>query len=367
MRVLAAPNAYKHALSAARAAAAMRRGILKSLPSARVDLLPLSDGGPGFLECLRAARGGRIFESEVLGPLTRPARARWLLTRDGVAVVESAQAVGLELVPRGQEDAPAAHSYGLGQLLRSAREKGCREALLGLGGSACSDGGTGMARALGWRFLDRRGLPLALGGGDLDRLHRALPPRRPALEGMRLTALVDVDNPLHGPRGAAMVFSPQKGAGPAEALRLEKGLRRLARLCGPGPASRPGAGAAGGLGFGVLAFLGGSLAPGAQTLLERTGFGKKLEACGLVLSGEGSLDRQSLSGKLPIQVALRAKRAGKPCVLLVGRADATLPWSRYGVTQVRKLQKQGMSLEQSLRLTVRRLEEECRLVARDYL
>jgi glycerate kinase len=234
-------------------------------------------------------------------------------------VLESAQAVGLQHCPPGRRDALKADSFGLGQLLLAVHAAGVRRAWVGLGGSATTDGGQGLARALGWRLLDAQGAPIGPGGGGLRTLSRILAPRKRALGGLRLKVLCDVRNPLSGAEGAAAVYGPQKGAGPKEVRILDQALRRLARCLPSVDPGIAGAGAAGGLGFGLQAFAGATLVPGAETLLQLAGFDRLAAGADCILSGEGRLDRQSLRGKLPWAVAAAAQRQGRPCVLFCGQ------------------------------------------------
>lgn len=307
--------------------------------------MPLSDGGPGLLEAIHLALGGRWCSLKVSGPLGKSVRARWLQLGPRKAVVESAQAIGLSLLAESRRDALRAHSFGLGQLLLELKKRGIREVWLGLGGSACTDGGTGMARALGWKFLDSHDRELTLGGGNLQMLARVIAPGRSALRDLKIRVLCDVNNPLYGKRGAAWVYGPQKGASPAQVRRLDAGLKRLGSHFGPRISRRPGAGAAGGLGAGLMAFAGAELVPGARSLMLLLGFMQKLKACDWVISGEGRLDAQSAAGKLPIEIAKAAKKSGKSCWLLVGSAARPAGyWKHYGVTRLSAISVSGMNL-----------------------
>ncbi len=366
-RFLIAPNDFKGSLDAVAAGRALAKGIQKVLPKARCECLPLSDGGPGLLLAVRASLGGRLRRSRVAGPLGQPVLARWLELPGKRAVVESAQAIGLMLVPAKRRDALRSDSQGLGQLLLALRRKGIREVWLGLGGSATTDGGMGMARALGWEFLDRHGRALAAGGASLVELVQLKRPVKPALQGMRLQVLCDVDSPLFGRHGAAFVYSPQKGASRAQVLRLDKGLRVLARHLPKSLSKRAGSGAAGGLGAGLQAFAGARLVAGAATLLRLTGFKERLQTCDWVISGEGRLDAQSLAGKLPIAISLYAQRARKPCWLVAGSVQGSQGrWQRVGATRVSVLQAPNRSQAWSIKHAAQLLKAHGREFAREY-
>lgn len=344
-RFLVAPNDFKGSLSAAQAARAMARGIRAGLPGSDCELLPLADGGPGTLHALRQALGGRPRLSPVLNSLGNKTRARWLEIGPGLAFIESAEAVGL----KHGKDPLRAHSFGLGQLLLAANTAGMRQVWVGLGGSATSDGGSGMARALGWRFLDAKGLELGAGGAALAGLARVEKPR--SRLGLKVKVLCDVDNPLLGPRGAAKVYSPQKGASPAQVRRLEAGLRRLAAFLPKGLSTRPGAGAAGGLGAGLMAFAGARLVPGAAEILKLSRFQARLRRCDAVITGEGRLDSQSLRGKLPWSVAMAAMAAGRPCVIVCGKAVG-----RFKGVEVIELAGRGMPKQAAMKRAAELIE-----------
>jgi len=371
MRVLVGLTAFKGSLGAAEACAAVARGIAAERPGWALERLPLSDGGPGLLDALAASGGAtpdggppreadreigggagpigagfsRLEHVEVSGPLGSPARGRILwLGRE--AVLESADACGLEAL--GEVRAPLrADTRGVGELVLQALENGAEAVRIGLGGSASTDGGTGLARVFGWRFLDGAGRELPPGGGALRDLARIEPGWRPgaAVAGgrgageepgadrpLRITALADVETRLTGMRGAARTFGPQKGATAAEVELLAAGLERLAEIVasdlgpwGADAARLPGSGAAGGLGAGCVAFLGGRLVPGAAWVLERTGFGERLSGADLVVTGEGAWDRSSGAGKITAEVLRRARQTGVPSVLLCGRLEAAVP------------------------------------------
>ncbi|HEX6588678.1 MAG TPA: glycerate kinase [Longimicrobiales bacterium] len=327
--ILVAPTSFKGTIGAAEAARALAAGARDALPGIEVVELPLSDGGPGLIDAIRTARGGDLLFVGVRDPLGRPARARILLADldDGrAAIVESADACGMHLLARAELDPMRASSEGVGELVEAASRHADR-VVLGLGGSATVDGGVGMARALGWRFLDDAGRDLDPGGAALRRLAHVRAPS--ARTRPRVVALADVISPLTGPLGAARVFGPQKGASAADVELLDAGLSRLAEIVqrdvGIDAAALPGAGAAGGLGFGSVAFLGASLARGSNWLLDAVGFDALLARATLVVTGEGSYDAQSSLGKVTGEVIGRAARAGVPVLLVAGRVEGAPP------------------------------------------
>jgi glycerate kinase len=321
-----APTAFKGTLGPEAVARAMAAGVAAAWPDAALVVRPLSDGGNGLLEAYRSLAGGQLEECLVTGPLGMPVRARWV--RDGNrAVVESAEACGLHLVPEERRDPLRATTRGVGELLRAALESGAAEVVLGLGGSATVDGGTGMARALGWRFDDAAGQPLPDGGAPLAGLARIVGPARGLAA--RVVALCDVANPLVGRDGAARVFGPQKGASPEAVERLEAGLARLAAAIeaslGCPVAALPGSGAAGGLGAGARAFLGAELVAGAAWMMERADVAQLLRTADLLVTGEGSFDVQSGMGKITGRLVEMAAAAAVPVLLVCGRVRGSLP------------------------------------------
>ena len=331
---LIAPDEFKESLRARDAALAIARGVALGAERAGVriecDLAPLSDGGAGFVETLVAARGGETLRDRVVGPLGQHVEALWGLLppgegeRAGTAVVELSAAAGMTLVPRDRRDPTRTTTFGVGELIARALDAGAGTVLLGIGNSATCDAGAGMASALGVRFLDAQGAPIAQPtGADLARIARVdLGARDARLTRARVVVACDVDNPLFGPRGAAHVFAPQKGATPAQVRALDDGLRSLAQRCaeagvGADP-DEPGSGAAGGVGFGARAFLGATSARGAVIALEALGFDRRIMRADLFITGEGRLDAQSLGGKAPVEAARRAAEVGALCVALVG-------------------------------------------------
>jgi len=324
VKVVVAPDSFKECLAAEDVARAMAKGVRAAAPEAEVLCVPMADGGEGTVRALVAATTGRLYRKPVTGPLGELVEAEFGVLGDGrTAVIEMAAASGLPLVPPERRDPMKTTTYGTGELIRAALGLGIRRLVLGIGGSATVDGGAGMAQALGARLLDEAGDPIGRGGGELERLSRIdLAAMDERLKGMRCEVACDVDNPLVGPRGAARVYGPQKGATPAMVERLEKNLAHLADLVerdlGLRVHDEPGAGAAGGLGAGLMAFLGATLRPGVELVIDAMGLEEKLSGADLVLVGEGQMDEQSAYGKVPVGVARLASGMGIPVVAIVG-------------------------------------------------
>ncbi|MFN2464470.1 MAG: glycerate kinase [Candidatus Dormibacteria bacterium] len=323
MKLVVAPTAYKGTMSPREVADAMTAGIASRYPRAQFVTVPISDGGDGFLECLEGPLGASRRSVVVRGPLHSPLAAAYAINPQGVAVIETAAAIGMARLPARHLDAMGASSGGLGELMAEARQAGAGEFLLGLGGSASTDGGTGMARALGYRFLDRAGRELPEGGGYLGALdHVDAGGLDPGWLLQPIRVACDVDNPLLGPDGCAATYAPQKGATPAQVARLEAGLWRLAEVVlrdlGFDMRRVPFGGAAGGLGAGLAAFLGAELRPGAGLVLETVRLPAALRGVDALVTGEGRLDRQSLFGKAPVVAGRLGRAAGVRSVALVG-------------------------------------------------
>ena len=316
MRVLVAPDKFGGTLSAPEAAAAIADGWREVSPNADIEMLPLSDGGPGFLDALESALGGVRRHATVRGPLGDTVDASVLVTGD-TAYVESAQAAGLHLVVAARRDPRLASTFGVGELVALAAP-GVHRVVLGLGGTATNDGGAGLWAALGAQPADL----LAAGGAGLAALADVFPPHQLSVS---LVAATDVDNPLLGPNGASAVYGPQKGADRAAVLDLDDALRRWAdvveaRIGLGGLRDRPGAGAAGGLGFGLLA-LGATVTSGFGTVAGAVRLQERVGDTDLVITGEGKLDAQSLRGKVVVQVAEAARAAAVPCLVIAGQAE----------------------------------------------
>jgi glycerate kinase len=317
--VLIAVDKFKGSLTAAQVAERITAGLRRAVPGVVVESVPVADGGDGTVDAAVAA-GFERREAEVTGPLGEPVRAGYALL-GGTAVVEMAEASGLRCLPPGVFAPLTATTYGTGELLRAALDEGARSVVLGVGGSATTDGGAGMLAALGAKLLDGDGAPVGPGGAALAALASAdLSGLDPRLAETEFVLASDVDNPLLGPKGAAAVYGPQKGAGPEDVALLDAALRRYAEvLDGAQVAEAPGAGAAGGVGFGALVGLRAAFRPGVRVLLEMLGFEEALARADLVITGEGSLDEQTLHGKAPAGVAGAARARGVDVVAVCGR------------------------------------------------
>lgn len=371
MRVVIAPDSFKGSLSSPEVAAALERGWLRGAPDADCVRVPLADGGEGTVQALVDATGGRLERRTVTGPLGDPVAADLgVLGGDGplTAVVEVAAASGLTLVPDGRSDAARATSYGTGELIAAALDLGARRLVLGLGGSACTDGGLGLLQALGGRFTDDDGTDLGYGGAALARLaHIDLAGLHPGLADCELVAACDVENPLTGPGGAAAVFGPQKGADEPTVARLDANLDRFARLAGEAgwgqDPTMPGSGAAGGIGYAV-GMLGGSLRPGLDIVADAVGLNALLDGADLVLTGEGQMDAQSLSGKVPVGVLRRARARGVPVIGVAGSlGEGAEEVLAAGMTAVVSVVPGVVSLEEAMGSAAANLERTGRMLA----
>ncbi|MFD4139873.1 glycerate kinase [Streptomyces sp. NPDC058572] len=332
-RVLVAADKFKGSLTAVQVAERVTAGLRRVLPELEVETLPVADGGDGTVAAAVAA-GFERREARVTGPLGEPVTAAYAF-RDGTAVVEMAEASGLQHLPPGVFAPLTATTYGSGELLRAALDAGARTIVFGVGGSATTDGGAGMLAALGARFLDTQGQPVGPGGAALAGLALAdLSGLDPRVKEVRLVLASDVDNPLTGPKGAPAVYGPQKGATPEDVATLDAALAHYAAVLGPDQAASPGAGAAGGIGYGALVALGASFRPGIEVMLDVLGFAPALERATLVITGEGSLDEQTLHGKAPAGVAAAARAAGKEVVAVCGRL--ALPPEALGRAGIRR-------------------------------
>jgi len=356
LRIIIAPDSFKGSLSAAEAAAAMARGAARAVPDAQILPIPMADGGEGTVDALVTGTGGQLRIQTVMGPLGEPVEARFGLLGDGTtAVIEMAAASGLLLVPRDRCDPRITTTYGTGELIRAALDLGVTRILLGIGGSATNDGGAGMAQALGVRLLKADGCEIGFGGAallELDRLDvSGLDPR---LAGVQLLVACDVDNPLTGPRGAAAIYGPQKGATPEMITLLDGALGHLAavmrRDLGRDVEHLAGAGAAGGLGGGLMGFLGARTRPGIEVVMDAVRLAEVLPGTDLVITGEGRTDGQTLAGKVPLGVARRAAEHGVPVVVVSGAVtDDALALMEHNIVALVSIAPGPITLDEAIK------------------
>ncbi len=362
LKFLIAPNAFKGSLSAHDAASAIARGLTAAGGGFRFFKLPVADGGDGFAEIMALSLGGQLLEATVEGPLGKPVSARWAYVADQqLAIVETAQASGIKLLAETDREVLNASTFGTGQLLLAALEKGCTRILLGVGGSATVDGGAGILSALGFRLLGTDGAEVRKGGGALANIVRVDAAKaHPQLRNCVIDIACDVENPLLGPEGAAAVFGPQKGASAKDVALLEKGLANWAGLArqhsGIAVDQLKHGGAAGGIAAGLHAFLGAGLHHGTSLVLKALDFETKLKKADVVITGEGKLDKQSLSGKGPYWLALQAKAAGKATIAIAGEAPIGEASDFQAFDAVFSLVNGPMPLEAAMKNTATLLE-----------
>ncbi|HET7466727.1 MAG TPA: glycerate kinase [Candidatus Dormibacteraeota bacterium] len=355
LRIVVAPNSFKGSLSATQAARAIGRGVLQALPDAQIAEIPVADGGDGTVEALVTAHHGTFQWVNVEGPLGDPVHASYgLIDGRKTAVVELASASGFELISEARRDPRATSTYGFGQLLDAARGAGVNKIIAGIGGSATNDGGAGMAQAIGYRLLDEAGQDLPRGGAALLRLeHIDGGHVDPGWRAVEVLVACDVTNPLLGPAGASRVYGPQKGADEAAVELLDRALANLAavieRDLGKKVADVPGAGAAGGAGAGLMAFLDARLVRGAPLVVQTAGLDEALKGADLVITGEGRIDAQTAFGKAPGEVARRAQAAGVPVLFLAGtRGPGWDSLDALGIREVATLDSEGGPGSQNL-------------------
>ncbi len=326
-KVVVASDSFKGCLTSMQVAEGVEAGIRKCCPDCQVVKLAVADGGEGTVDALLETMGGRRVSAEVSDPLGRPCMAEYAILNDEVtAVMEMSSASGLTLLKHEERNPLLTSTYGTGQMIADALDRGCRRFLIGIGGSATNDAGMGMLEALGCRFLDQEGNELRGCGESMTRVVTIdMSDLRPEVNESEFIVACDVDSPFHGPEGAAYVYGPQKGATPEMVIRLDAGLRNMADLIaremGIQVADMPGAGAAGGLGGAFKAFLNAELRKGAEMVLEAIGFDEIIKDADLVITGEGRIDAQTMTGKLPYAVARRAGAQGIPVLAICGRAE----------------------------------------------
>lgn len=322
-RIIAAFDSFKGSLISREAGETFRRGFMAECPDAEVEVLAIADGGEGMAEAISEGVGGEMVSVMVSDPLGRKIEARYALINGGAtAVIAMSSASGLTLLKPEERNPLIASTFGTGELIVDALERGCREIIMGLGGSATNDCGVGMLRALGYRFYDAAGEELCDTISILERVESiSTTERHPLLMGVKFTAAVDVDNPLYGAQGAAHIFAPQKGASPEMVERLDRALRHYAEVVDADAAEVAGAGAAGGMGYALYTMLGARMRPGIDIVLALLDFERRAKGASLVVTGEGSIDAQTLHGKAPAGVLAAAQRLGIPVVALGGRVE----------------------------------------------
>ncbi|HEY81811.1 MAG TPA: glycerate kinase [Dehalococcoidia bacterium] len=355
MKIVIAPQGFKGNLTALEVARAIERGIKRVVPDVTTTLKPMADGGEGTVQALVDATGGKMMVTEVTDPLGGRVKAQWGILSDGTtAVIEMAAASGLPLVPPEKRNPLITTTYGTGELIRAALDHGCRKLIIGIGGSATNDGGAGMAQALGARFLDANGEELPFGGAALARLeHIDISQMDPRLAEFDVTLACDVNNPLCGPRGASAIYGPQKGATPEMVEQLDRALSHYADVIkkdlGIDLRDVPGAGAAGGLGMGLMVFLKAKMVPGIDVVIRATNLVDALKDADLVFTAEGRIDCQSAMGKVPTGVALKAKEFGIPVIALAGEvADDCRVVYEQGIDAIISIAPGPISLDQSM-------------------
>jgi glycerate 2-kinase len=390
MRILIAPDKFKGALNAREVAENIAKGVRDALPDAEIEIVPMADGGEGTAEAICEARGGSWLKCKAHDPIGREIEARYGWIEDGkLAVMEMSEAAGMRRLTENERDPVRATTFGVGEMILDAANRGANEIIIGLGGSATNDGGWGMARALGYRFFSD-GKELTDGVGELATLTNIISPKKvigalaaasaqpndrrptqPALQSAapKIIAAVDVRNPLLGENGATRVFGPQKGASKDELNILEQALTRLADVVAKefdfDYRDKQGAGAAGGLGFGLMSFCGATIQPGFDVVAEAVGLESKMKDVDLVITGEGSLDRQTLEGKTPAGVARMTRKLGKKVFAIVGRTSEN--GEVRGIFDgVYQNARPGMSEKENMERAAELLRENARKLARTF-
>ncbi len=373
-KAVLAIDSFKGCLTSAEAEAAAAEGVHAALPECEVIRIPVADGGEGMLDVLIAATHGKSISVQAHGPLMELREARYGISGDGqTAFIEMAAISGLPLVAPEKRNPMQTTTFGTGELIRDALQRGCRHFIIGLGGSATNDAGLGMLRALGFRFPDKTGNVSGYGGqmmGKVDSIDTSSV--HPLLSGCTFTAACDVRNPFYGTNGAAYVFAPQKGADAAMIEALDAGMRHLAavifRTTGKDISSCPGAGAAGGMGGSLSAFLNAELKPGIQLLLEMQNFAEQIKDADLIITGEGKSDRQTVMGKVPYGILTEARKQHIPVVLIAGGIEDTDILTRAGFHGIFSITPSPVVLEQAMqpefaRMNIRRtVEQICRII-----
>lgn len=371
MKIVIAPDSFKDSLSAQGVAEAIALGLAQVWPDAQLLKCPMADGGEGTVESILAACDGELRRSRVRGPLGATVDAAWgWLPQSQTAIIEMAEASGLQRVPLNLRDACTSSTFGTGELIRAALDAGAQRVILAIGGSATNDGGAGAMQALGVKLLDVQGQTLPPGGLALAQLARLdLSDIDPRLAGVRFDIAADVNNPLCGPQGASAIFGPQKGASPEQVQQLDLALGHFAEHCAQAldkdVRDEPGSGAAGGLGFAAKAFLGAQFQAGVEVVAELVGLAEAVKGADLVITGEGRFDAQTLRGKTPFGVARIARQHGVPVIVMAGTlGEGYQALYEHGIDAAFALASGPMTLEQACAEAPRLLRERASDIAR---
>ena len=370
MKILIAPDSFKGSNSSLKVAETIERGIRKVIPDVEVIKIPIADGGEGTVEAVVQGGGGDYRTVEVTGPLGERVSAQYGILGKKRAVIEMAAASGLPLVPRESRDPTCTTTFGTGELIQDALDQGCVEFLIGIGGSATNDGGAGMAQALGFSLEDEQGNQINFGGGSLSEIRSIRTEAADSrLKNAQLTVACDVRNPLCGPEGASHIYGPQKGATPDMITQLDANLAHFSKVIGLSlgiqVAELPGAGAAGGLGAGLVAFCGAKLKSGIDAVLDIVRFDEVAKAVDLVITGEGKLDGSSTYGKVPVGVAGRILSSGIPVLAIVGDiGDGASAVYNLGISGIMSTMNRAMPLEDALKMSTEMLEDAAERVMR---
>lgn len=353
--IVLAPDSFKESMTAKEACLAMERGIKKANSNISCVHVPMADGGEGTMQSLVDATDGKIYSLKVVGPLGNEVEAQYGILGDGeIGILEMASASGLHLVPAGKRNPLVTTTFGTGQLIKACLDHGVKKLLIGIGGSATNDGGAGVIQALGGRLLDKQGNELGFGGGELGKLDSIdLSSFDERIKNVKIEVACDVANPLCGEKGASKVYGPQKGAAPDMIRILDDNLKHYANIIkkqlGKNVLDEPGAGAAGGLGAGLMAFLGGTLKKGIEMVIEYANLEEKVKDADMVWTGEGSIDFQTQYGKTPLGVAKVAKKYNKPVIALAGRVGEGLDMLyEDGIDSIFGIVKDITSIEEAL-------------------
>jgi glycerate kinase len=362
--IVIAPDSFKESLTAPEVAEAIRKGIIRAVPSANTILVPMADGGEGTVQALVQSTRGKIIQVPVHDPLMRRIHAFFGILGDGqTAVIEMAAASGIELLSEKEKNPLKTSTFGTGELINAALDTSCNKLIIGVGGSATNDGGAGMLQALGIKFIDKNGEEISPAGGSLDKIREidtsSLDKR---LNTINITIASDVSNPLYGESGATKVFGPQKGASPDMVEKLEKNLIHFSKLTGKNKGKKyhniAGAGAAGGLGFGLISWLNAKIKPGFEVIANLAGLEERISTADLVITGEGKIDMQTKYGKTPYGVAMLAKKHNVPVLAFTGILEDEAKAMYKDIFQlIVSIRKKHMSLEESKRNAASLLQE----------